>query len=234
MRLCSPDQLRVEERDGKVSFTIIWPPSSGTEPYLSVEACFAFVIELGRRGTGKHVVPLTMNLRRPEPSLPTHTHYFDCSIRYGAARDQLTLSATDLSLSFREHNPLKLLALYMDLKTVYCNRSMSSNPIASAIFGTDKALIIQGFVVSGIQEIGTSLYGSFPHLFGHFHNPALLTPLRPPLSLVNYISKHTRCSCLRYSTSPRGVHSIVEMWRIAAKPPTLIERFLERLAQLVV
>jgi hypothetical protein len=36
------------------------------------------------------------------------------------------------------------------LKTVDCNRSMSSNPIASAIFGTDKALIIQGFVVSGV------------------------------------------------------------------------------------
>ena len=39
------------------------------------------------------------------------------------------------------------------LKTVDCNRSMSSNPIASAIFCTDKALIIQGFVVSGIQEM---------------------------------------------------------------------------------
>jgi AraC-like DNA-binding protein len=105
MRLCSPDQLCVEERDGKVSFTILWPPSSGTEPYLSVEACFAFVLELGRRGTGNHVVPLTMSLRRPEPSLPTHAHYFDCPIRYGAARDQLTLSAADLILPFREHNP---------------------------------------------------------------------------------------------------------------------------------
>ena len=38
------------------------------------------------------------------------------------------------------------------LKTVDCNRSMSSNPIASAIFGTDKALIIQGFVVSGVLK----------------------------------------------------------------------------------
>jgi hypothetical protein len=41
----------------------------------------------------------------------------------------------------------------------------------------DKALIMQGFVVSGIQEIGSSVYGSFPHLFGHFRNPTLLTPL---------------------------------------------------------
>ena len=76
-----------------------------------------------------------------------------------------------------DHNSLKLLALVKDLKTVDCNRSMSSNPIASAIFCPDKALIIQGFVVSGIQEICSSLFGSFPHLFGHFRNPTLLTPL---------------------------------------------------------
>jgi Ni,Fe-hydrogenase I cytochrome b subunit len=58
------------------------------------------------------------------------------------------------------------------LKTVDCNRSMSSNPIASAIFCTDKALIIQGFVVSGIRKICSSLDGSFAPLFGHFRSPS--------------------------------------------------------------
>lgn len=67
------------------------------------------------------------------------------------------------------------------LKTVDCNRSMSSNPIASAIFGTDKALIIQGFVVSGFQEFGFSLYRPFPHLFGHFRNPTFQTALFPSI-----------------------------------------------------
>lgn len=56
------------------------------------------------------------------------------------------------------------------LKTVDCNRSMSSNPIASAIFCTDKALIIQGFVVSGIPEFWSSGEGSFPHLLDHFRS----------------------------------------------------------------
>jgi hypothetical protein len=44
----------------------------------------------------------------------------------------------------------------------------------------DKALIIQGFVVSGIQEISSALYGSFPHLFGYFRNPSLPTSLVRP------------------------------------------------------
>jgi len=58
------------------------------------------------------------------------------------------------------------------LKTVDCNRSISSNPIASAIFCTDKALIIQGFVVSGIPEFWSSGEGSFPHLLDHFRSPS--------------------------------------------------------------
>jgi hypothetical protein len=55
---------------------------------------------------------------------------------------------------------------------------MSSNPIASAIFGTDKALIIQGFVVSGIQKSCSSFYGAFPHFPGYCRIPALATLLR--------------------------------------------------------
>lgn len=105
MRLCSPDQICVEEGDGEVSFTILWPVGSGPQPHLAVEACFAFVLELGRRGTGKHVRPLIVSLRCPEQNLETHSHYFGCPIRYGAARDQLTISASDLSLPFLAHNP---------------------------------------------------------------------------------------------------------------------------------
>lgn len=31
-RLCSPDQIRIEERQGKVSFTIEWPSGTGPAP----------------------------------------------------------------------------------------------------------------------------------------------------------------------------------------------------------
>jgi len=44
----------------------------------------------------------------------------------------------------------------------------------------DKALIIQGFVVSGIREFYSSPSGGFAHLSGHFRPPALPTRLRAP------------------------------------------------------
>ncbi|MBA1291431.1 AraC family transcriptional regulator [Pseudomonas japonica] len=104
-RLCSPDQIRIEERQGKVSFTIEWPSGTGPAPYLSVEASFALVLELGRRGTGKHIKPVALSLRRPAQTLETHSSYFACPIHYGAAHDELTVSAADLDLPFLEHNP---------------------------------------------------------------------------------------------------------------------------------
>jgi AraC-like DNA-binding protein len=104
-RLCSPDRICIDERKDDVSFTIQWPSGTGPAAYLSVEACFALVLELGRRGTGKHIQPLALSLRRPTQNLETHSKYFGCPIRYGAVCDELTLSAADLDLPFIEHNP---------------------------------------------------------------------------------------------------------------------------------
>ncbi|HGM5549947.1 TPA: AraC family transcriptional regulator ligand-binding domain-containing protein [Pseudomonas putida] len=104
-RLCSPDRICIDEHQGRVAFTIQWPSGTGPAPYFSVDAGFALVLELGRRGTGKHLVPLELNLRRPAADSETHSSYFGCPIRYGAERDELTMSAADLDLPFIEHNP---------------------------------------------------------------------------------------------------------------------------------
>lgn len=103
-RLCSPDKLCIDEREGTVSLTIKWPPGTGPAPYLSVEACFALALELGRRGTGKHIKPLSLSLRRPQQILEIHSSYFACPILYGAGRDELILRNSDIGLPFLEHN----------------------------------------------------------------------------------------------------------------------------------
>ncbi|WLG64640.1 helix-turn-helix domain-containing protein [Pseudomonas sp. FP1762] len=102
--VCSPDKLSMVERQNTVSFTIQWPSGTGPAPYLSVEACFALVLELGRRGTGKHITPMSLSLRRPKPPLETHSDYFACPINCGASHDEMILSASDLDRPFLQHN----------------------------------------------------------------------------------------------------------------------------------
>lgn len=104
-RLCSPDRISVDEREGRATIEIQWPAGTGPEPYLSVEANFALILELGRRGTGENLVPLALSLRRPRQDPDSHASYFGCPILYGALCDQLTMSADDLDLAFTEYNP---------------------------------------------------------------------------------------------------------------------------------
>ncbi|MCG5479721.1 MAG: AraC family transcriptional regulator ligand-binding domain-containing protein [Ensifer alkalisoli] len=104
-RLCSPDRLCFEERDGKVSVTIEWPAGTEPEPPLSVDASFALLLELGRRGTGRHLRPISLELRRPNPGTDRHAIFFDCPIHFGTVRDRMVLNAPDLDLPFPGHNP---------------------------------------------------------------------------------------------------------------------------------
>ena len=103
-RLCSPDKNCLTELDGAVAVTIDWPPGSPPEPPLSVDANFALLLELGRRGTGQHLAPLALELRRPLPKTDKHQAYFCCPIRYGAERDKMILNSEHLELPFTGHN----------------------------------------------------------------------------------------------------------------------------------
>lgn len=104
-RLCSPDRLHVEEKNGKISITSIWPDGTGPEPHVSVEASFALVLELGRRGTGQHLVPVTVALRRSRQTSDLHAAFFGCPIRFAAPQDRMVLDTSSLDLPFLDHNP---------------------------------------------------------------------------------------------------------------------------------
>ncbi|QBI05367.1 AraC family transcriptional regulator [Pseudoduganella albidiflava] len=108
-RLCSPDRLLVDEKDGKIFITSTWPGDTEPEPYISVEASFALLIELGRRGTGQRLLPSIVELRRHAPDgisgTDLHTAYFGCRIHFGAGKDRMILEAAHLALPFIDHNP---------------------------------------------------------------------------------------------------------------------------------
>lgn len=104
-RMCSPDRLRFEENHQTVSIASEWHPGTGAEPALSVDANFALMIELGRRGSGHNIAPVAVEYARPGPGSDAHRAFFNCPIRFGAARDRLVLRAADLDRPFIGYNP---------------------------------------------------------------------------------------------------------------------------------
>jgi AraC-like DNA-binding protein len=104
-RLCTPEQLQIVEADGDCAISTEWPFATGAEPAISVDITFATLVELGRRATGRAIVPRRLDLTRTGPVSTVHAEYFSCPIRTGAPRDLLVLEASDLDRPFPGHNP---------------------------------------------------------------------------------------------------------------------------------
>lgn len=103
-RLCSPEQPQVAEGRNECTITVQWPYASEPEPAISTDVTFATLVELGRRGTGQHLTPLRVELVRPRPKSDVYQKYFECPIRFGAARNALILKPADLERPFPGHN----------------------------------------------------------------------------------------------------------------------------------
>lgn len=104
-RLCTPENLQIVEANGDCTISAEWPFATGAEPAISVDITFATLVELGRRATGRHILPRRLALTRPGPAGATHAAYFGCPIRTSAPRNLLVLNATDLDMPFPGHNP---------------------------------------------------------------------------------------------------------------------------------
>lgn len=104
-RLCTPEQLNVADAAGECTISSKWLYATEPAPAIATDVAFAFVVELGRRGTGQHLTPWRVELARPDPRSHVHRDYFGCPVRYGAQRDQLVLRSADLDRPFPGHNP---------------------------------------------------------------------------------------------------------------------------------
>jgi len=110
-RLCTPEKLVLFEADGECVITNEWLFATRPPPAIFVDLAFAALLELGRRASGRRIVPRRLELARPPAQEGAWERYFGCPIRYGADRDALVISAADLDLPFPGHNPEMLAIL---------------------------------------------------------------------------------------------------------------------------
>lgn len=112
-RLCSPEALNLERGvfagHSGCAVSMTWFHSHEPEPPASVDATFATLIELARRGTGSDVRPRRVDLARSVSSAAHYT-YFGAPVSFGAARNLLVFDNADLDRPFPGHNP-ELLAM---------------------------------------------------------------------------------------------------------------------------
>ena len=104
-QLCSAEEFRITQKGDEILVEVSWP-FAGEEPApaLLIDAVFALVTELGRRGTKRRLNPKRIELTRPAEPENRFEQYFGCPVKYCTTRDALILRAADLELPFVTHN----------------------------------------------------------------------------------------------------------------------------------
>lgn len=146
-RLCTPEQFHVVEARDECLVTKSWLFATEPEPAIATDLAFATIVELGRRGTGRHLTPRRLEYLRAGPGHDEHRRYFDCEIRYGAPHNAMVLEATDLDLPFPGHNPELL-----DMLTPSLAAALGELQARSSIQAQVKVVVKRG-LASGRPDI---------------------------------------------------------------------------------
>lgn len=107
-RLRGAEDVRVIESGGLVRVEMDWVFGPGPSPYLLVDAALAAFVEVGVRGTGQHLRPDHVELRRPDEGLLAHERHFGCPVRYGQPHDAVVFPGWQTRLPLVTRNPVLL------------------------------------------------------------------------------------------------------------------------------
>ena len=104
-RLCSAEEFRITQKADEVLVEVSWPFAGDAKPPpLLIDAVFALVTELGRRGTKTKLKPKRVELARPKERESGLEDYFGCPMKYRVAGDVLVLRTSDVERPFATHN----------------------------------------------------------------------------------------------------------------------------------
>lgn len=141
------EQFRFEERNGEFSISKDWVHATEPEPALLIDLTFAYLLELGRRGTGQDIKPIRIEFTRSGPKTDVHPAYFACSIHYGAPCNRLVLRSVDLDRPFPGHN-----AEFLDLLTPALAAALGELRAESTV-GEQVKVVLKRTLASGRPEI---------------------------------------------------------------------------------
>ena len=115
-KLCPPENLLITEKDELCTIKLEWSDIERSGPPMLVGITLAFLLELGRRGTGQPLIAKSIEFSQSMGDVQELEDYFGCPVYVGANCDKLTLYRKDLDCSFTSYNAelMEILAPVMD------------------------------------------------------------------------------------------------------------------------
>jgi len=124
---CPPECLHIIEDGERCTIELDWLEPGQPGPQILVGITLAFLLELGRRGTGYPLTAKLVEFSDDMGDIRALEAYFGCPIRVGADGNRMTLQRKDLDLPFVTSNEelLELLTPALDRSLAEHRRSRS-------------------------------------------------------------------------------------------------------------
>lgn len=133
-QLTCPEEIHLAEEGGEGRLHFRWLLAGTAEPTVLADLCFAWILGLGRRGTGQRLCPLRVELRGPARHSHLYEEHFGCPAVFEQAANTLVFDRGDLDRPFVTHNAELLAALVPQLEADL-SQALSSRALGDQVKG---------------------------------------------------------------------------------------------------
>src|SRR5256885_9047788 len=156
-QLTCPEEIRVVERENESAIQFVWLLAHEEEPPLLVDVCFAWIVGIGRRGTGRNLNPKRVELQRAPAHREMYEAHFRCPVKFKSDQNALVFSKADLELPFVTHNA-DLLAIVAPQLEAELMEQLAHETVSEQAKGILKKLLAGQR--PGIQDLARELHVS--------------------------------------------------------------------------
>ena len=115
-QLTCPKEIRVVKRGNESAVQFVWILAHEKEPPLLVDVCFAWIVGIGHRGTGRPLNPKRVELQRAPAHREMYEAHFRCAVKFKSNQNALIFSSPDMELPFVTYNADLLAAVAPQLE----------------------------------------------------------------------------------------------------------------------
>jgi AraC-like DNA-binding protein len=103
-QLTCPEEIRLVERGNECAVQFLWLLAHEQEPPLLVDVCFAWIVALAQRGTGRPLTAKRVEFQRALTHREMYESHFRCPVKFKARQNAVIFSKSDIELPFVTYN----------------------------------------------------------------------------------------------------------------------------------
>jgi hypothetical protein len=118
----------------------LWLRTDKAKPAPLIDHCFAWIVAIGRRGTGRTIHPTRVEFQRPVSHRKMYESHFECSVKFDTRYNVLVFDRVDVDQPFLTHNA-ELLALVAPQPESELTRQLAQESPSEQVKGIVKKLL---------------------------------------------------------------------------------------------